>query len=351
MSETLKIWAVGCTHAGNDIQHGHKSLHRACKDAEDFGFDFGVSLGDFSGQQGLPTDEEGAMYREQLTSGLKNHFPEDIYPLGGNHDRTDQPGILCGEWFEKWMDPAGTSPDSGMRNNLRPFPIVGGRWDAYEVHVGNLVLLFLSDVNRPTTPLRGEGSGDPGGVVTPEVYEWWKGTCEAYRDTDKMVVTFAHYLPLETTTATSEYGGGVVDSNGDYQSVYHAAGKEGGRTSSYLAYVGEDSSQAWFTEHLEQHPGDCALWVGAHNHVPSGLAVGNLPHINERFGCLFVQNGAVSKYHHRYPTMANPKSRFYEFTDDSNQLLIHAYTHETMNGFTKGNVNTKTFNLPKPFKF
>ena len=346
--ETFRIWGVGCTHSGKDtLLHNHKSLHRACRDAENFGMDIGASLGDFSGEQGLPTNQEGRLYREQLLSGLKNHFPEHIYPLQGNHDRTDKPGDQCGEWFNRWMDPLGIHD---TRNYLRPFPIVDGTWDAYEVRVGNLSLLFMSDVNRLLTPLRGVNGGDPGGVVTARAYQWWKDKCASYRGTNITVVTFSHYMPFETTTATKEYGGGKLKSNGEYVGTYHGPGKENGRTSSFLAYVEEDSSTP-FVDHLEQHPGDCDLWVGAHNHVISGKAVGGLEHIVSKYGCLFVQNGAVTKYHHGPRGLANPKSRFYEFTEGSNKLLIHAYIHETMNGFSKGLLSTKEFNLTKTFNF
>lgn len=346
MGETFRIWAVGCTHAGNDIKHGRESLLEACKDAEKFGFDIGVHLGDFSGQQDLPTDEEGLMYRDQLTRGLKNHLPEDIYPLAGNHDRLAEGGVASLEWFDKYMDPLCYRPEtSGMRGENRRYPVTKGDHSAYEVRVGGLSLVMVSDVNRPLTPERGGGDGDPAGVVTKGRYDWWKALCEGYRDTDQSVITFAHYLPKDTTTATNEYGGGkLVD--GRYISKFHDAGKENGRYSSYLAYVDETPGRP-FIEHLEQHNGDCQLWVGAHNHVRSGVSIGGMGHIEKRADCWFVQNGAATKFHHKDPWHCNPKSRVYEFESGSDIVKITALFHANVNGFVRGPHTTREFKLSK----
>lgn len=345
--ERFRIWAVGCAHGGKDIIHQRESLLEAAKDAETVGFDVGVYLGDFSGHQGLPDDEEGVLYRDQLIRGMRNHIPEQIYPLQGNHDRTDQPGLACGEWFNTWMDPLCVNyQTSGMRPDMRPFPIHDGTWDAYEVQIGKMSIALMSDVNRPLTPLRGEGHGDPGGVVSPQAYDWWKAKCAEYRGTDRALITFAHYMPKDTTTATNEYGGGRIV-NGEFEVIYHGAGATGGKASSYLGFVGEELGRP-FIEHLEQHPGDTQMWIGAHNHVLSGKKIGGMGHIVKKNGCLFVQNGAATMYHHKYTTDRNPKSRIYEFENGSDEVRIHAIMHENVNGFARGHYSTKLFRLEKP---
>lgn len=351
MADTVRFWGFGCSHITKDIQYGHKPIERACRHAEDFGYDYAIDFGDIDGSQGLPKDQNGPMYRQQFQAGSKNHRIEDIIgKICANHDRTNQPGVAAMDWHRKWIDPFYENPQtSGVNKLFEPFPVHSGTVDAYERKIGSLSFLFMSDVNRPLTPKRGILGGDPGGVVTPEAYQWWKDTCAAYRGTGQTVITCAHYLPKGTTTATVEYGGGTYQ-NGTYSGLYHGAGYTNGLASSYLAFVGETMGRP-FIEHLVQHPGDCHIWVGAHNHVKSGKKVGGLGHIEMHHGCNFIQNGALTKHHHGSANEVNPKSRFYEFTNGSNVYKVHAYMHQNAYNFSKGLYSTREYTLPHPVQF
>lgn len=347
----FKIWVFGCSHIGNDIRFGRHTLKKACRDAEEYGFDIAVNLGDVCGKQGLPEVSEGQLWVSELESGLKNHLPSDIYSVCGNHDRTDGAGLASGDWFRQWVDPMGENPAiSGVRSEMRRARLIPeGDWYAYKIVRGNVVMLFLSDVNRPMTPKRGELGGDPAGVVTSAQYQWWKDQCALHRG-NGVVITFSHYLPKNTTAATGEYEGGYIDGNGNYQPLYHGPGYSGGQHSSYLAYVDEVPGRP-FIEHLEQHPGDCALWFGAHNHVRSGKEVGGKGHVETLHGCTFIQTGHLTKYHHSRANESTPKSRFLTLEEGSDTVRMDAYFH-TNDVIPKGpNPNHRTLVLPRAVHF
>ena len=74
MSEdTFKLWAISDAHVGTDIKHGRHSLSEPILQSENGGDDGGppfewdicVNLGDFTGSQLPPTDDEGPLVVEQ----------------------------------------------------------------------------------------------------------------------------------------------------------------------------------------------------------------------------------------------------------------------------------------------
>jgi hypothetical protein len=127
---TLRLWAFGDAHVGTDKRHGRDSLAEAIIHSESggteggppFAWDLAIDVGDMSGAEGVPQDEEGAEVVRQFRA-LTHHQREEIYDVCGNHDRSglDEPDAW---WWQKWVDPLGQhTPFSGVNPAKRPYPI------------------------------------------------------------------------------------------------------------------------------------------------------------------------------------------------------------------------------------
>ncbi len=95
-------------HVGSDLAGGRESLATAIRQSEGpagFEWDIALDLGDMSGAQGLPKDEEGKEIVRQFRV-LARHRREQIYDLSGNHDRSGL-GEPQAWWWRKWVDPTG----------------------------------------------------------------------------------------------------------------------------------------------------------------------------------------------------------------------------------------------------
>ena len=93
MTNQLRLWAMCCSHVGADLKFGRESLANAIRQSEQgggeggppFDWDVAVVLGDHSGGQTTPTDEEGREIVRQF--GVSDrHRREDFYTVIGNHD-------------------------------------------------------------------------------------------------------------------------------------------------------------------------------------------------------------------------------------------------------------------------
>src|SRR5262245_49267236 len=113
--KTFRLWAFGDAHVGTDKRHGRDSLAEAIIQSESggaeggppFAWDIAIDVGDMSGGQSAPCDEEGAEVVRQFQA-LKHHKREAIYDVCGNHDRSglDEPDAW---WWQKWVDPWGST--------------------------------------------------------------------------------------------------------------------------------------------------------------------------------------------------------------------------------------------------
>ncbi len=350
MTRVCRIGHFGCTHELEDNKYGESPMARYFADANKFGANMFVHSGDYEGSK-MPTDDEGPSYREKLIQGLPNHYPEAVYPGAGNHCRGPLGGKASLDWFRKWVDPMSENPEtSGNDPKYRPYPIIDGDAFAYEIGVGENVSVFvLSDTARPDTPGRTNRDGDPGGVIQPDTYQWMKDKMLSYKDTDRIVMVFSHYGVYETTAATGKWEGGTYK-DGVYSGRFHGAGSSNGEHSSYLAYVGEDASEPPFVKFFEENPGICHTWGHVHGHIMSGSKIGGKFLIEQKYGCTFVNSGALTQHHHGRAQHINPKSRFWDLQDGSSELRLHAYMHKTVShgGFhyPRGRFSTKTINLP-----
>ena len=144
---TFKLWAGGDAHVGTDLARANRrSLADAILQAEQggaeggppFEWDIMLDIGDLSGSQTPPDDEEGEEVVRQYSASTI-HPREDFYNIVGNHDASG-PDEPCQWWFRKWVDPTGDNSEySGVHADRRPYPIEG-TWERYSFQVGNVLL-------------------------------------------------------------------------------------------------------------------------------------------------------------------------------------------------------------------
>jgi hypothetical protein len=307
---------------------GRESLATALRQSEaaDTGFpwDVALDLGDLSGAQGTPKDEEGKDVVRQF-SVLRHHRREQIYDISGNHDRNglDEPQAW---WWRKWVDPTGeNSAFSLLHADKRPFPIEG-TWERYSFRAGNLLFLMMSDINEPTQKLgRGILGGNPGGVVSGETLRWWKGMVE--HNPDSIIITAHHYVLKNTTVASGEWEGMVRTNQGGWVSGYHGYFPQGTpQGSSYLYWVDSKPDSGAFEKFLSDKPSQVDLWLGGHTHTAVDDTYGGKSHVETRYGTTFINAAALNKFQTR-PGTGMPRSWLLTFTEGSDIATARCYLH------------------------
>lgn len=320
----LSLWAISDAHVGTDIRFGRRSLVEAIEQSEDpvdgFEWDVAVNLGDFSGNQTAPDDEEGRLVVEQYAAATK-HRREDFYDVIGNHD-SSRHGEPLQWWFRKWIDPTGESPEhSGVDNARRRYP-VSGTWEHYSFEVGNVLFLMMADRNDLPSPIgRGERGGYPAGAISSETFEWW--TEQVRANPDRIVIACHHHMIKETTV-----GSGL---NEGCDEGYHGRMADGApQGSSFIYFVdGEPDSgriEGFFDETLRT-TGEPAidLWLGAHTHTHPDDQTGGRSHIETKWGVNFVNVSALTRYHGVRNSI--PMSRLLTFEEGSDELRVQCYLH------------------------
>ncbi|MCH5373474.1 MAG: metallophosphoesterase, partial [Planctomycetes bacterium] len=219
----FRLWATGDPHVGNDARRGggrkpRESLAEAIRQAESprgFEWDLALCVGDFSGHQGLPPDQEGAEVVRQFKS-LSRHDREQFYCLAGNHDASPE-----NQWFRRWIDPLGENTcDSGVDSRRRPYPVCG-TWERYTFRAGNLVFAMMSDRNDYAPPVGrirdGQGRGGrPPGAVTAETFQWWQKL--VLENAGDIIISAHHHMLKDTTATSGEWEGMRRDSDGGWRS-------------------------------------------------------------------------------------------------------------------------------------
>ena len=216
--KTFRVWVFSDAHVGRDKKYGPRdSLGEALQQSESpagFDWDIALDLGDISGEVDLPKGSEGEEIVRQF-SVLKKHRREQIYDLGGNHDRSglDEPQEW---WWRKWVDPTGEHTQFSHVDAIkRPFSI-DGPWERYSFRAGNLLFLMMSDINEPTQKVgRGTYGGNPGGVVSGDTFRWWKRMVE--ENPSSIIITADHYMLKNTTVASGEWEGMRRDDQGGWK--------------------------------------------------------------------------------------------------------------------------------------
>jgi hypothetical protein len=330
--KTLRVWAICCAHVGTDLRVAQReSLAEAIRQSEQggadggpaFDWDIAVNLGDLSGNQAGPDDEEGREVVRQYATAQK-HRREQFYDVAGNHDASG-PGEPTMGWFRKWVDPTGEHAEfSGVDPGGRPYP-VAGTWERYAFRAGNLLFLMMSDRNDGGPPVgRGARGGYPSGAVTGETFSWWREAVEA--NSDAIVISAHHHMLKETTVASGPWEGYVRTADGGWRSHYHGYFPDGGpEGASYLYFVdGKPDAQA-FERYLAAHPNAIDLWLGGHTHTHPDDRKGGRSHVERKWDVNFVNVSALSRHHANRTTL--PMSRLITFTDGSDQALVQCYLH------------------------
>jgi hypothetical protein len=329
--KVFRLWVMGCSHVGTDLRVGKReSLAEAIRQSEEggkeggpsFDWDIALNLGDLSGSQGPPTDEEGPEIVRQFAVARK-HRREQFYDLAGNHDASG-PGQPAMAWFQKWVDPEGKNTKfSGVDPKNRPYPIEG-TWERYAFRVGNLLFLMMSDRNDGGPPVgRGPKGGYPAGAVTGETFAWWKQAVD--RNRDALIVSAHHHMLRETTVASGPWEGYVKDGDGKWKSHYHGYFADGGpEGASYLYFVDDKPDAQAFEKYLTDRPGAIDLWLGAHTHTNPDDRKGGRSHVERRWGAHFINCAALSRHHGRTNV---PMSRLLTFTEGSREVRVQCYLH------------------------
>jgi len=326
----FRIWATSDAHVGTDMRH-HKreSLADAIRQSErgdgsnPFEWDIALHLGDSSGNQGSPKDDEGELVAGQFAAA-RQHVREQFYNLAGNHDATNA-DEKTQWWFRKWLDPTGENTKfSGVDAKNRPYP-VEGTWERYSFRVGNLLFAMMSDRNDMGPPVgRGERGGYPAGAVTGETFTWWKDLVES--NTDSIIISAHHHMLKETTVASGEWEGFVRNDEGVWKPNYHGYFSQGGpKGASYLYWVDSKPDSQAFETYLAQHNGAIDLWLGGHTHTNPDDRMGGRAHIEQKWRVNFANISALTRCHgHRHST---PMSRLFTFTEGSRQVRVQCYLH------------------------
>jgi hypothetical protein len=322
---TFRVWVFADAHVGTDKANGRESLATALRQSESasgFEWDVALDLGDMSGGQATPKDDEGREIVRQF-SVLTRHRREQVYDLSGNHDRSglDEPQAW---WWRKWLDPTGEQTESsGVDNAKRPFP-VEGTWERYSFRVGNILFLMMSDINEPSQKVgRGTLGGNPGGVVSGETFRWWKRNVEDNRSS--IIVSASHYMLKGTTVASGEWEGMRRDENGAWKSWYHGYYPPGTpQGASFLYWVDSKPDSGVFETLLATTPID--LWLGAHTHTTPDDTYGGRSHVERRWGTSFINVSGLTRYHGT-PENQIPRSWLLTFTDGSDQMTARCYLH------------------------
>jgi len=332
MAKPFRVWACGDAHVGTDKANGRDSLAESIRGVEQggdqggpgFEWDIAVNVGDYSGGQGVPEDEEGEEVVRQF-GALTKHPREAMYDICGNHDRSGLDEAQAW-WFRKWIDPTGEhQKHSQVNSSRRPYPIEG-TWERYKFQVGNIVFLMMSDINEPSQKLgRGPLGGNPGGVVSGETFDWWREQVAAHAD--DIVITAHHYVLKNTTVASGDWEGFRKKENGEWKSYYHGYKQQGApRGASYLYWTDGVENAQKFARHLESNPGGVDLWMGGHTHTFPDDCHGGKSHLEKAWGgTTFINVAALTKYHVSNSTV--PMSRLLTFTPGSDELRVQCYLH------------------------
>lgn len=332
MSDRLIVWAAGDAHVGTDVRRGRRSLAEAIiqseEDADGFVWDLMLDVGDLSGGQTPPGDDEGALVVDQYRA-LREHRREQVYNVAGNHDASG-PGEKAQWWFQRYGDPLGENTRySGVDPARRPYPVEGA-WDHYRFEVGNLLFLMLSDRNDGGPPIgRGERGGYPAGAVTREQFDWWIEQVEAHPD--RIIVTVHHHMLKETTVASGLWEGfgegpDRYGKRGQGASGYHGYFPDGGPMgASYLYWCDGNPDAQAFERYLAANPGAIDLWLGGHTHTHPDDTWGGRSHIERKWNVTHVNCAALTKFHSR--PHATPMSRVLEFTEGRDEVRIRCYLH------------------------
>jgi hypothetical protein len=359
-SRQFRLWAIGDAHVGTDIKRRRESLADAIRQSEQggkngappFEWDIAINVGDFSGDQEPPKDDEGHELVRQF-GALRKHRREDFYDIAGNHDASGQ-GMPTMEWFRKWVDPLGeNTADSGVDAKRRRYPVTG-TWANYEFRVGNALFLMMSDRNDLPQPAgRGARGGYPAGAVTKDTFAWWRERVETETNRDSIIISAHHHMLRETTVGSGDNEGVEKMPDGTFKGRYHGHQKDAGAAiegASYLYFLDDKPKAMAFEHYLEAHPGAIDLWFGGHTHTNPDDNFNGRTHIERKWDANFINCCALTRFHGA--PRSRPMSRLLTFTEGSAEVRVQCYlhtdTHAPQGWYAKAE---RTIKLGKSFRF
>jgi len=347
-SRTFRLWATSDPHVGTDLwgdqrrrrsrrTGARESLAEAIEQSEsDQGFDWDLALclGDFSGNQDIPEEEEGREIVRQF-GALSKHRREQFYCLCGNHDASPE-----NRWFRKWIDPTGEhTQHSGVDATRMPQPVTG-TWERYSFRVGNALVLMMADRNDYAPPVGrivdGHGPGGrPAGAVTLATFEWWKELVQA--NSESIILSAHHHMLRETTVASGPWEGiAPPDAQGRRRGGYHGYFAEDGlhnAGASYLYWLVDESGPEprpepdarAFERLLDSQPGAIDLWLGGHTHAAPDDVVNGRTLVERRWNVNFVNCAPLTQYH--VSSHCVPMSRLLTFVEGRPEVRVQCYLH------------------------
>lgn len=333
---TFKVWVFSDPHVGTDIRFRRESLGEAIRQSEfgeskvkwgrggdPFDWDIALALGDFSGANGTPTDEEGKEIVRQF-GFLKKHKREDIYTIAGNHDATPYTEETQW-WFRKWIDPMGEHPEfSNVHRDKMKYPVVG-TWERYYFRVGNILFLMMSDRNDLPPPVGRnpqDNGGYPAGAITMDTYQWWRDMIQT--NPDDIIVSSHHHMIKNTTTASGPWQGFARNEDGTIHNLYHGYfPNEAPQGASYLYYIDGKPDTGLIEDYLQKNPGKLDMWLGGHTHLYPTIFPGEKEYLERKWGTTFINCSPLAKYHVERP----PSSRLITFEEGSDKARVQFYLH------------------------
>jgi hypothetical protein len=355
--KSFRLWAIGDAHVGTDLARKRESLAEAVRQSEEggpaggpaFDWDIAINVGDFSGNQEPPEDDEGREVVKQYGVATK-HRREDVYDIAGNHD-ANRHGEPTQWWFRKWIDPLRENTRfSGVDAARRRYPVTG-TWERYEFRVGNVLFLMMSDRNDLQVPVgRGRRGGYPAGAVTGDTVAWWQERVNANRDS--IIVSAHHHMLRETTVGSGDWEGLIKNPDGTFKGRYHghqADAGSAGEGASYLYFVDDKPKAMAFENYLAAHPGAIDLWFGGHTHTNPDDNFNGRTHIERKWGSTFINCCALTRFHGSQ--RSGPMSRLLTFTEGSASVRVECYlhtnTHAPQGWYPPAE---RTITLNKPFR-
>ncbi len=355
-NKVFRLWAIGDAHVGTDLKRKRESLAEAIRQSEQggkdggppFDWDIALNVGDFSGSQTPPEDDEGREVVRQYSVATK-HRREDFYDLAGNHDASG-PDEATQWWFRKWIDPTGEHKEFSGVNPQRRRHAITGTWERYSFRVGNLLFLVMSDRNDGGPPVgRGKKGGYPAGAVTGETFAWWKQHVEENRNA--IIVSAHHHMLRETTVGSGDWEGVIQNPDGTFTARYHGHQPDGGSPegASYLYYVDGKPKAMAFEKYLEAHPGAIDLWIGGHTHTQPDDNFNGRTHLERKWGATFLNCCALTRFH--VAERSRPMSRLLTFEEGSRRVRVQCYLHTSQHApqgwYAKAE---RVIELGKPFR-
>ena len=144
---------------------------------------------------------------------------------------------------------------------------------------------------------------------------------------NSIIISAHHYVLKNTTVASGPWEGLVRDDTGGWRMGYHGYFQQGNpESTSYLCWVDSKKDSEAFEKALATSPGRVDLWLGGRTHTAPNDTYGGKSHIERRWGTVFINVAALTKYQ-TAPGTGVPRSWLLTFNDGSDTVIVQCYLH------------------------